>query len=43
MSSSALTLYVMIWPAIAAGVMIPLGVSVYRDLRKARRDGTDLV
>jgi hypothetical protein len=33
----------MIWPVIAAGVMITLCVSVYRDMRKARRDGTDLV
>lgn len=43
MSSYALTLYVMIWPVIAAGVMITLCVSVYRDMRKAKRDGTDLV
>ena len=43
MSSYALTLYVMIWPVIAAGVMITLCVSVYRDMRKARRDCTDLV
>ncbi|MGZ7459050.1 putative transporter small subunit [Pseudomonas sp. Ma2-10] len=43
MSSFALTLYVLIWPAIAALVMITLCVSVYRDLRKAKRDGTDLV
>lgn len=43
MSSYALTLYVMIWPVMAAGVMITLCVSVYRDMRKARRDGTDLV
>ncbi|KAI2694350.1 MULTISPECIES: putative transporter small subunit [unclassified Pseudomonas] len=43
MSSFALTLYVLIWPVIAAGVMITLCVSVYRDIRKARRDGTDLV
>jgi hypothetical protein len=43
MSSFALTLYILIWPVIAAGVMITLCVSVYRDIRKARRDGTDLV
>lgn len=43
MSNYALTLYVLIWPLIAAGVMITLCVSVYRDMRKARRDGTDLV
>ena len=43
MSSYALTLYVLIWPLIAAGVMVTLCVSVYRDMRKAKRDGTDLV
>lgn len=43
MSSIALTLYVLIWPVIAAAVMITLCVSLYRDMRKAKRDGTDLV
>jgi len=43
MSSFALTLYVLIWPTIAAAVMITLCVSLYRDMRKAKRDGTDLV
>ncbi|MFI8336975.1 hypothetical protein SAMN04490203_3098 [Pseudomonas taetrolens] len=43
MSSFALTLYVLIWPAIAAAVMITLCVSLYRDMRKAKRDGTDLL
>jgi len=43
MSGFALTLYVLIWPVIAAAVMITLCVSLYRDMRKAKRDGTDLV
>ena len=43
MSSFALTAYVLIWPAIAATVMVTLCVSLWRDMRKARRDGTDLV
>jgi cytochrome oxidase assembly protein ShyY1 len=43
MSNFALTLYVLIWLAIAALVMITLCVSLYRDMRKARRNGTDLV
>ncbi|MBW3503151.1 MULTISPECIES: putative transporter small subunit [unclassified Pseudomonas] len=43
MSSFALTAYVLIWPAIAAVVMLTLCVSLWRDMRKARRDGTDLV
>jgi len=43
MSSFALTLYVLSSPAIAAAVMITLCVSLYRDMRKAKRDGTDLL
>ena len=43
MSSLILTLYVLIWPAIAAGVMILLCVSLFRDIRKAKKDGSDLV
>ena len=43
MSSYALTLYVLIWPVIAAGVMLTLCVSVWRDLRKAKSEGTELV
>ena len=43
MSSYALTFYVLIWPVIAAGVMLTLCVSVWRDLRKAKREGTELV
>ena len=43
MSSFALTLYVLIWPAIAGAVMLTLCVSLWRDMRKAKREGTDLV
>ncbi|SEF04889.1 putative transporter small subunit [Pseudomonas deceptionensis] len=43
MSSFALTVYVLIWPVIAAAVMLTLCVSLWRDVRKAKRDGTDLV
>lgn len=46
MSSFALTLYVLIWPAIAgAAVMAPLTrlSARWRDMRKAKREGTDLV
>ncbi|MEJ3575845.1 putative transporter small subunit [Pseudomonas fragi] len=43
MSSIALTLYVLIWPAIAGAVMLTLCVSLWRDMRKAKREGTDLV
>ncbi len=43
MSHFYLTLYVLVWPVIAAIVMGVLCVSLFRDIRKARREGTDLV
>ncbi|EFP96403.1 putative transporter small subunit [Vibrio caribbeanicus] len=43
MSSLMLTLYVLMWPAIAAGVMVLLCVCLYKDIRKAKKEGTELV
>ncbi|WP_339387708.1 putative transporter small subunit [Vibrio caribbeanicus] len=43
MSSLMLTLYVLMWPTIAAGVMVLLCVSLYKDMRKAKKEGTELV
>lgn len=43
MSSLMLTLYVLMWPTIAAGVMVLLCVSLYKDIRKAKKEGTELV
>jgi hypothetical protein len=43
MSSFYLTIYVLIWPVIAAIVMAVLCVSLFRDVRKAKREGKDLV
>lgn len=43
MSSLALTVYVLIWPAMATIVLAVLCVGVFRDMRTAKRDGTDLV
>jgi hypothetical protein len=43
MSHFYLTLYVLIWPVIAATVMAVLCVSLFRDIRKAKREGKDLV
>ena len=43
MSSLMLTLYVLMWPTIAAGVMVLLCVSRYKDMRKAKKEGTELV
>lgn len=43
MSTAALTAYVLVWPVIATAVLIVLCVALYRDMRAARRDGTELV
>ena len=43
MSSLMLTLYVLMWPTIAAGVMVLLCVCLYKDIRKAKKEGTELV
>lgn len=38
-----LTLYILIWPVISAGVLLLLLVSLARDIRAARRDGKGMV
>ena len=38
-----LTVYFLIWPVIAAAVMIVLLVALRRDLRAAKRDGKSMV
>jgi hypothetical protein len=43
MSTFWITTYILVWPVIAAGVLAVLVVSMLRDLRLARRDGTDIV
>jgi len=43
MSSIALTAYVLIWPTLAALVLALLCTALARDIREAKRNGTDLV
>lgn len=38
-----LTIYIMIWPVISAGVLALLIVALIRDLRAARRDGQSMI
>lgn len=38
-----LTLYILIWPVISAGVLAVLLFSLFKDIRKARRDGKSMV
>lgn len=43
MSIALLSFYILIWPALAAGVMVLLCVALVRDIRAARKKGTSLV
>lgn len=43
MSHLGLTIYVLIWPVMAAIVLVVLCVSLYRDWRVAAKSGKDLV
>lgn len=43
MPNLGLTLYVLIWPVMAAMVLLVLCVSLFRDLRAAAKSGKDLV
>lgn len=43
MNATLLTLYVLVWPVICAGLLVVLVGSVIRDWREARREGRDLV
>ncbi|MFA7668244.1 MAG: putative transporter small subunit [Burkholderiaceae bacterium] len=43
MKTYILTIYVLIWPVMAAAVLAALSRGVWRDLRKAKRKGEHLV
>ena len=43
METFLLTLYVLIWPAIAAIVMGVIGVNFFREWAEARREGRDII
>ena len=43
MTTFWLTAYILVWPAIAAAVMAVLGLAIVRDVRRARKAGTELV
>jgi hypothetical protein len=43
MSAVWLTFYILVWPVISAGVLALLLVSLVRDWRAAKRNGTSLV
>lgn len=43
MSSTLLTAYVLVWPAIASLVFLTLCIGLVKDIRKAKKEGKSLV
>lgn len=43
MNFTALTVYILVWPAMSAGVLILLLVALFRDLRAAKREGREML
>lgn len=43
MSIPLLSFYILIWPALAMGVLVLLFVALFRDIRAAKKKGKDLV
>jgi len=43
MESLFLTLYVLVWPVVVAGVLFVIARAFFRELRAARREGRDIV
>ncbi|WP_231692773.1 putative transporter small subunit [Thiopseudomonas alkaliphila] len=43
MSTVGLTIYVLMWPVLATGVLIVLCAGLIKDIRKAKKKGKSLV
>lgn len=43
MNTTILTIYVLMWPVMSALVLLALILGVWRDVRKARKEGEHLV
>lgn len=43
MNAFLLSLYILIWPALTAVLLVVLSVAVAHDYREARKNGTDVV
>ena len=43
MSALGLSAYILIWPVISAGILAMLVVALIRDVRKARRNGDEMI
>lgn len=40
---SWLSLYILIWPVISAGILLLLVISLIRDIRQARKTGEEMI
>ena len=43
MTTFWLTVYVLIWPVVVAGVLLQISRAFFRDWRQARRDGRSII
>ncbi|WP_277453888.1 putative transporter small subunit [Janibacter sp. DB-40] len=43
MSITALTIYILMWPAIVGVILAVIGTGFVREMRSARRKGEDLI
>lgn len=43
MSINTLVAYILVWPVISSGILLLLLVSLFRDLRAAKREGRDML
>lgn len=43
MSINTLVFYILVWPVISSGILLLLLVSLFRDLRAAKREGRDML
>ncbi|GAA5089947.1 MULTISPECIES: putative transporter small subunit [Paenalcaligenes] len=43
MSINALVFYILIWPVLSTGILALLLVSLFRDIRAAKREGREML
>lgn len=43
MSVDSIVAYILVWPVISAGILVLLIVSLVLDIRRARKDGQELL
>lgn len=43
MSVNAIVAYILVWPALSAGVLVLLLVSLAQDIRRARKEGKEML